>query len=149
MVKNIKSRHGEDSSICFVGHSEGGAAALFTSIYLQSRNYKHVSISPENGEDSETSGPWKDIEFLKKKNNSRSENLTILIGGDEISNPDDYTGRKPNWKKTNHFRKFYALKEKAENVKVELVGKLNHEEMASPYELNVWGPAVLEGCGYK
>jgi|APSaa5957512535_1039671.scaffolds.fasta_scaffold78733_2 hypothetical protein len=132
LTNTVKKLYENDVNICYVGHSEGGASTLFASMYF---NGKHVAISPGYGR-----SPFhltgnryeKTPEFYNK-----SKNLTILIGGYETE---------------NNLRGFYKVAKSLPSktdIKVQVIGSLTHQEIASDVYIDEWGPEVLKGCGFN
>jgi hypothetical protein len=130
MRNTLKRDYNNDVTICYVGHSEGAASVLFNSMYVEGA---HVAISPGYGKSpfkltgkrfSETS------DFYDKANN-----LSILLGGDEIL--------------TNMNTLFENTKDFSDNINVNVIGNLNHIQIAGDTFINEWGPAVLAGCKFK
>jgi hypothetical protein len=121
---------GNDVNICYVGHSEGGASVLFTSMYL---NGKHVSISPGYGHSPFhlTGNRYEETPVFYNK----SKNLTILIGGYETD---------------NNLSGFYkGTRNLPSNIKVKVIGNLTHQEIASDQFIEEWGVEVVKGCGFN
>jgi hypothetical protein len=131
LTNTVKKIHGDSVNICYVGHSEGGASVLFTSMYFDG---KHVAIapSPRHYSPFELTGH----EYHKTpKFYNRSKNLTILIGGEDI---------KPNWNV-----EFYEVITKLNHIDTKIVGNLTHREIAADSYIGEWGPAVLKGCDFN
>ncbi len=130
LTNTVKKLYNNDVNICYVGHSEGGASALFTSMYLDG---KHVAISP-----GDYNSPFqltghrydKTPEFYNK-----SKNLTILIGG---------------YESTHNMSGLYQNSENFPlNIKMKVIGDLSHREIASDKFIEEWGYEVLKGCGFN
>tara|TARA_Y100001978_G_scaffold195827_1_gene204563 strand:- start:73 stop:1104 length:1032 start_codon:yes stop_codon:yes gene_type:complete len=177
LTKLAKKELGEDCEICYVGHSAGGASPLFTSMYLKDKNAKHVAMSPENCmlyDDQYRfieKGKFCDRTFFENRYNSLAKNLTILYGGNEIKTPGPgYTypsylmwvnkvkddkkwlkKRKQKWENHHkHTKSYYdkALTFKNPEIKVVVVGNLNHTEIAEHTHVSEWGKAVIKACGF-
>lgn len=130
LTDEVKKLHGENVNICYVGHSEGGAPVLYTSVFLDG---KHVAISPSSNEYS----PFKltGKQFYESPNYyNKSKNLTILMGSKEME-----------WDK---FKALFKKAEKLDNIETKLFDNLGHAEMTIAKNLNAIGPAVLKGCGF-
>ena len=130
LTNKVKKLHGKDVKICYVGHSEGGAPVLYTSVFLDGR---HVAISPSSNNYS----PFKLTGYQYYESSryyKNSKNLTILMGQIEL--------RKKNF--ANLIRKAEMLK----NINTKLFKKFRHADMASNVNIGLIGPAVIAGCGF-
>ena len=130
LTNKVKKLHGKDVKICYVGHSEGGAPVLYTSIFLVGR---HVAISPSNGKSPFTlTGKqyYESPKYYKK-----SKNLTILMSG---------LGLETNIGHNNLFKKAEELK----NINTKLFKNFRHAVMASNVNIELIGSAVIAGCGF-
>ena len=130
LTNKVKKLHGKDVKICYVGHSEGGAPVLYTSVFLDGR---HVAISPSSNNYS----PFKltgQQYYESPRYYKNSKNLTILMGQIEL--------RKEYF--ANLIRKAEMLK----NINTKLFKNFGHADMASNVNIGLIGPAVIAGCGF-
>jgi hypothetical protein len=172
LTKIVELEFGRDVQLCYYGHSAGAAAPLFTSAKLIKRNQHHVSSSPENcmGYVSHNryfgGGRYCEQQFWEKDYKS-AKNLTIIIGGNELKKPTEAVvtdnkyivcKERNNQKQCNSYDKrlkhaisFHktAMKFASDDIKVEVVGNLNHQTMGVVKYIDEWGTAVLKGCGFE
>ena len=132
MTNKVKQLHGEDVDICYVGHSEGGASVLYTSIFLEGRN---VAISPSHNKYSVFKFTGKEFyESLEYYN--QAKNLTVFNGGLEIQH-------------SKKFRNMFRKSEELEHINTKLFKDFEHSNMAANVFLDEIGSAVLEACSFK
>ena len=172
LTKKVELEFGRDVQLCYYGHSAGAAAPLFTSAKLNKRNQHHVSSAPENcmggGSNNRFFGGGRYCQWKFWENDYKSaKNLTIIIGGNELKNPKEevitdnkYIACKERGKQ-KECKSYYkrqkqailyhktAMKFSSDDIKVEVVGNLNHQTMSVFKYIDEWGTAVLKGCGFE